>query len=697
MVFKTNRLNKTFLILIFLVTTTKVVTAQTEPYAKQTLEDLIEEIASSTDEELDYTTLYDDLNFYLYNPLNLNTASQEKLEKLQILNDFQIKSLQDYIARNGKMVSIYELQLLHGFSFDDIEMILPFITVSEEITERTSSFKNVLKYGNHQIFMRGQDVFEEQVGYSSISDSALTVNPNSRYLGSSSRIYSRYKFHYRDKVYFGFTAEKDPGEEFFKGSNKNGFDYYSAHLQLNNIGVFKTITLGDFEAKYGQGLILWSDFGMGKSPYVLNIRKRSQGLRKYSSTNENVFMRGAGTTIAIKNIDISAFFSYKNIDANIQDSINDEIATVTSFQNSGIHATPSQLEDKNAINEQIAGGNVSYNHKKFKLGVTGVYYKYGATLIKDTTPENQFNYRGKENVNISLDYQFSIRDFYFFGEEAISQNGGKAFLNSMLVNLAPQISMSILHRHYDKNYQANYSNAFGETSNVRNESGLYLGLEVHPIKHWTITSYFDTYRFLWLKTGIDAPSQGNEWFVQADYNPTRSFSIYLRIKNEIKQKNQNAETGIDPLIDEKLLKTRLHLAYQINKQLAIKNRIETTKYQEGSLPSEYGYMIYQDIFCDLKKIPLSLNTRFAVFDTESYNTRVYAYESDILYAFSIPAYYSKGTRFYFNVKYTIADFVDVWIKYSQTYYADKEVISSGLNQINENTKSEIKAQLRIKF
>jgi hypothetical protein len=695
--FKSSNFLNIVLFLILLLISSSSTFAQTESYTKQTLEDLIEEIAESTDEELDYTTLYDDLNYYLYNPLNLNTATREELEKLKILNDFQIKSLQDYIARNGEMVSIYELQLVHGFSFDDIDMILPFITVSEEITERKISFKNVLKYGTNQIFIRGQDVLEEQVGYSAISDSAMAASPNSRYLGNSYRIYTRYKFHYRDKVYFGFTAEKDPGEEFFKGSNKNGFDYYSAHLQLNNIGVFKTITLGDFETKYGQGLLLWSDFGMGKSPYVLNIRKRAQGLRKYSSTNENVFMRGAGTTIAIKNFDISAFFSYKNIDANIQDSIDNEITTVTSFQNSGIHATPSQLEDKNVISESIAGGNISYNHKSFKLGVTGVYYKYGATLIKDTTPENQFNYRGNENANISLDYQFSIRNFYFFGEEAISQNGGKAFLNSMLINLAPQISMSILHRHYDKNYQANYSNAFGESSNVRNESGLYLGLEVHPIKHWKITSYFDTYRFLWLRTGVDAPSQGNEWFLQTDYNPNRDFSIYLRVKNEVKQKDENAETGIDQLIEEKLLKTRLHLTYQINKQLAIKNRIETTKYQEGTNRTEYGYMVYQDIFYDLKKIPLSLNTRFAVFDTESYNTRVYAYESDILYAFSIPAYYSKGTRFYFNMKYTIAGIVDLWIKYSQTYYADRDVISSGLNQINGNTKSEIKAQLRIKF
>ncbi|MGM0406684.1 MAG: ComEA family DNA-binding protein [Bacteroidota bacterium] len=671
--------------------------AQTEPYPKQTIEDLIEDIASSTDDELDYTTLYDDLNYYLYNPLNLNTATQDELEKLKVLNDFQINSLLDYIDQNGAMVSVYELQLVHGFTFDDIEMILPFVTISDELPERKSSLKNILKYGNNQLFIRGQDVLEEQSGYTTISDSALAENPNSRYLGSSYRFYTRYKFQYKDKVYFGFTAEKDPGEEFFTGSNKNGFDYMSGHLQINNIGIFKTITLGDFEAKYGQGLVLWSDFGMGKSPYVLNTRKRAQGLRKYSSTNENVFMRGAGTTVSFDNLDISAFFSYKNIDANIQDSIDHEIATVTSFQNSGIHATPSQLEDKNAINEKIAGGNITYNHSNFKLGLTGVYYEYGAELIKDTTPENQFNFRGKENTNLSVDYQFSFKDFYFFGEEAISANGAKAFLNSMLVNLAPQVSMSVLHRYYDRDYHANYSNAFAEGSNARNQSGLYFGLEIHPIKHWKITSYFDTYRFLWLKLGVDAPSSGNEWFVQTDYNPTRDFSIYLRLKNEVKQKNKNTESGIDELADESLLKARLHLVYQINKQLAIKNRIETTKYQKGNTSAEYGYMVYQDIFYVLEKLPLSFNARFAVFDTESYNTRIYAYESDILYAFSIPAYYSKGTRFYFNVKYSVAQFIDLWIKYSQTYYSDMDVISSGLNQINGHTKSEVKAQLRIKF
>jgi len=695
--FKTKRFIKIILIQLLLVVTVNLIIAQPSPLAKQTLEDMIEEIAGSTDEELDYTTLFDDLYYYLYHPLNLNAATQDELEKLQVLNDFQIKSLLDYLDRNGELVSTFELQLVHGFSLDEIKMILPFITVTEKIPKHKTSFKNILKYGNNHIFIRGQEVLEEQAGYHETTDSMLPASSNSKYMGSSYKVYSRYKFQYKNKVYFGFTAEKDPGEEFFSGSNKNGFDYYSAHLQINNLGLFKSLTLGDFEVKYGQGLVLWSDFGMGKSPYVLNIRKRTQGLKKYSSTNENIFMRGAGTTVAIKNIDISVFFSSKNIDANIQDSSNNEIATVTSFQNTGIHATPSQVVDKDAIRESIVGGNITHNHENFKIGITGIYYTYSAELVKDTTPKNQFDFRGNENTNISLDYQFSLRDFYFFGEEAISQNGGKAFLNSIMIRLAPQISMSLLHRHYDKNYQANYSNAFGENSNVSNESGLYFGLEIHPIKKWKITSYFDTYRFMWLKNAIDAPSKGNEWFMQTDYNPTRDLSIYLRIKNEIKQKDKNAETGIDELVDEKLLKTRLHLSCQINKKFTIKSRIETTKYQINNQKNEYGYMVYQDIFYDLQKIPLSVNARFAVFDTESYNTRIYAYESDILYAFSIPAYYSKGSRFYFNLRYSLTDLMDIWLKYSQTYYADKAIISSGLNQINGNTKSEIKAQLRIKF
>lgn len=114
------------------------------------------------------------------------------------------------------MISIYELQAVHGFSDKEIQQILPFVTLSEMKIDDHFKFKNALKYGNHQVFLRAQRVLEEQEGFSSISDSALLASPNSRYLGNEYRYYTKYKYNYKNKIYWGFTAEKDPMKSFLK-------------------------------------------------------------------------------------------------------------------------------------------------------------------------------------------------------------------------------------------------------------------------------------------------------------------------------------------------------------------------------------------------------------------------------------------------------------------------------------------------
>ena len=99
----------------------------------------------------------------------------------------------------------------------------------------------------------------------------------------------------------------------------------------------------------------------------------------------------------------------------------------------------------------------------------------------------------------------------------------------------------------------------------------------------------------------------------------------------------------------------------------------------------------------MSKLPLTVSLRFALFDTESYNAGIYAYENDVLYAYSIPAYYYRGTRTYLMLNYIIYKGFEIWLRYSQTYFDNKDVVSSGLSEIQGNTKSEIKAQLSIKF
>ena len=174
--------------------------------------------------------------------------------------------------------------------------------------------------------------------------------------------------------------------------------------------------------------------------------------------------------------------------------------------------------------------------------------------------------------------------------------------------------------------------------------------------------------------------------------------MYARIRERERGANQRVEgQPVDQVVNEKQTNYRYNISYKINKKIDLDNRIEMVRYLQGEQAAEYGYVIYQDISYSSLSNPFSFSLRYALFDTDSYNSRIYAYENDVLYAFSIPAYSGRGTRFYLSTKYHISRGVDLWVRYAQTYYNDREEISSGKDLIEGRVKSEIKVQLRLKF
>jgi hypothetical protein len=665
---------------------------------EEIIEKFIEEIASNTDRELDYTTLYEDLTFYLNEPLNINTATKTEYEKLQLLSDFQINAILQYQKDYGQLLSIYELLNVTGFNEEYLKMLLPFITVKKEVPLLGFDPRKALMYGGHKIFIRTQGVLEQQAGYSPITDSALAASPNSRYLGSPNRLFFRYSFAYKTKISWGITADKDPGEEFFKGSQAKGFDFYSAHLLIKDIGPLKTIVIGDYLAQFGQGLVICSGVNYGKSSMVTTTRKKAQGLKKYSSADENLFFRGAGATFRLSKLDFTAFASKKKIDANITaiDSLTGDAEDISSLQTSGEHATPSELADRKSVSEAVIGGNITLNMEKFRVGLTGIQYTYGATLLKTPTVYNQYDFSGKSNSNIGADYQFMIKDVTVFGEGAMSQNGGKAFMSGMLFNLSSQINMALTYRNYGRDYQANYSSGFGENSVNANEEGLYIGTTIYPYAKWRISGYYDLFSFPWLKYGVYAPSKGSDYLIEAAYTPSRSVSMYLRYRQKIKPENipTTIPAVIEGIEDVTTTKIRFHISYKVSQTIELRNRIEWLTYNKFP-NTERGFLIYQDFIYKPIKLPLTFSARYCIFDTDGYDSRLYEYENDVLYAFSVPALYDKGTRLYFNVKYSVNKKIDLWFRFGQTYYSNMNTISSGLTQINGKTKSEIKLQIRI--
>jgi hypothetical protein len=174
--------------------------------------------------------------------------------------------------------------------------------------------------------------------------------------------------------------------------------------------------------------------------------------------------------------------------------------------------------------------------------------------------------------------------------------------------------------------------------------------------------------------------------------------MYVRVRNRNKPKNTTEDLDdIDFAVKADQWNIRYNIIYKISESVRLRNRIEYTTYKKGENEREQGFLIYQDVMYKPKSSPFSFSFRYALFDTDSYNSRIYSYENDVLYFFNIPAYSNRGTRTYLTARYKVRRGIDVWLRWSQWYYNNVNVIGSGQSEIIGNTKTEIRAQVRFKF
>jgi hypothetical protein len=465
----------------------------------------------------------------------------------------------------------------------------------------------------------------------------------------------------------------------------------------------KQLALGDYQLQVGQGLTFWSGFGFRKSPgQTVDIKRYAPTLRPYTSSDENNFMRGAATKLNYKFLDFTVFYSNKGVDGNLQTAIDtsdeEQIGSFSSLQTSGMHRTPSELEDKNAIHEVIYGGVLDVNLKYGKIGLVGVQSNFDPTLDRNLQPYQRFEFEGNQNTNLGVNYEFTLNKFSVFGEGAMSENGGYALLNGAIMNLDSRFKASILQRYYAPDYQSLYANAFGEKSGTRNESGVYFGAEFLPVKFVSVAAFYDVYTFPWLGFNIDRPGKGDEFSGQLTFKPLRKLEFILLYRHELKDRNYNPnEEAINPVFTESRNRYRIQMTANLNKFVTIRSRFETSQYQLGDGEKESGYMFYQDLYIDGFSNKLALKFRYALFDTKDYNTRIYAYENDIRYQFYVPAYYLRGSRVYAVVRWKLTDYATLNFKIAQSFLANEESFGSGKDQIQSDTRTDVKTQLIFNF
>lgn len=665
------------------------------------IEQQIENLAERSDAELDYSDWVEELNLLRARPVNLNSGDENDLRRLFFLNELQISNLLEYTRQYGQLASIYELQVIDGFNEKVVNQILPFISLSPYVPEKFS-LKKAVKYGGTDVMFRYQRVLQEQAGYADVADSIRLANPNKYYLGDQNSLFLRVQYSYKDYLKFGLVCDKDPGETFLPKSDtlKKGFDFYSLHLFLKNIGKIKLLAVGDYHVQFGQGLTIWSGFTMGKAAGSVVMRKRAPALRPHASSNEYSFMRGVAATVALGKFDLTAFYSNRKVDANLvpSDSIHETEEYVTSLQESGYHRTPAELADKGANREIAEGGHLAWNGQRLRAGITLFHVNYEIPFETNDALYKKFQPVLNSNTYAGFDYSYNYKSLTLYGEVCNQFEAGSAFLQGLSFSPDPRLAFAMVYRNYEKNYLNTFSAAFGESSNNTNEKGLYAGLVTTPFTKITLSAYADLFRYQWLHYRVDAPSTGQEYSAQIIYNISRRGDLIFGYRKMVNPLNYSLEA-------EKMYKAgesqrdyyRVQLNYQALPWLKLQSRIEITKREASLINQESGYLIYQGFQIKPPEKEWSVNFRYVLFDTDSYDTRLYTYENDVPYSFSVPSFSGKGSRFYFMYNTKISRNLSVILRFAQTWYSDRMLISSGLDEIHGNRKSDVKAVIKFSF
>ena len=689
---KTFRIFLTTMALILLTTRqieaqNDTVNADVDDRILENIESIIEEKMEYAGDEADFSEELRELLRQGNGKININSVSAEiAVLKLQ-LSDYQYYQLQKYIDTYGEIVSVYELQAVEGFDKTLVDRIAPMIEVGA--SKRTKPFAHFFRNGRHEILLRYGQILEKQDGYAATKENG--------YLGSPARLAFKYTFESNNIFSLGLSGEKDAGEQFFKGTQKQGFDFYSFHVEVKNIKLLRKVVIGDYRLNFGQGVVIGSGLSGAKGGGAGSCRKFTTGIRAVTPMNEGEFFRGAAAEIGNAEYNGTLFYSHSFYDGKLTHNGSDgELLFDGSLNNTGYHRTANEVAKKNALMKRMYGFHFQLNKRIFRLGVQGVRTDFNHEIIASETPYQKYRFSGKGNSNLSIDYQLIMKRHLLYGEIGADKNFRIGLLQGATFNIDPRVKMSAIFRYYDRKYIALNSNAFGDDSQNQNETGIYVVTDIVLGRRIEMSISGDFHRHQWLRYGVDAPVTGCDFICKTDISPTRNMKINLRYDYRHKTGSAGGEymNGIENRHRHRFRATFTYAPYNFLKLKTEAGFLANARSSDKKIKS--GVLLLQDVDINFEKAGVGIKARLAYFDTDSYDERIYAYESDLLYSFTINPHFDTGIRGYLMIKYGHKWF-DIWVRVARTFYTNRESIGSGLEKIATPHKTELKVQAVIKM
>ena len=142
---------------------------------------------------------------------------------------------------------------------------------------------------------------------------------------------------------------------------------------------------------------------------------------------------------------------------------------------------------------------------------------------------------------------------------------------------------------------------------------------------------------------------------------------------------------------------RLGIEWLPGNGILLKTRIEAKESGESIANRPFGYLIYQEAQIKLLKWLENITLRFGLFDIPDYASRIYVYEPEVLYGYSVPAFQGKGMRTCLVLKIRISRKFDIWMRGGLTRYSDRNEVGTGLDLTQGNIRGELTGQILIRL
>jgi hypothetical protein len=630
-------------------------------------------------------------------PLDPNRASAPELSTLPALTPALARRIVAYRDPHGPFSSLRALTSIEGITSDRLRALRPYLRLRGTASTATANGgRSVFPSGaelDGRLLQRVTRTLDPGRGFE--SDSTHHTFP-----GSPSGLTTRLRLHY-GWLRAGLTLDQDPGEalRWAPGTRTYGVDHVAGHLAVEDAGLLETLILGDYTAEYGQGLALWQGLSFGKGQDPSALVRDGRGLIPFQSTTENAFFRGLATTLSLSSaLSASAFVSRRTRDATLDTTTRSarDRTVVRTLSTGGLHRTPGQRRRRDALRMSTLGGALEYRTAAVVVGLAGYHSSFDNPLRPTDRPYRRFDLTGRRATKGSLFGHLFLDDYTFFGEVARTADGHYGALAGASFRGDRGVSALLMGRWYPPSFWSLHNGAVGEAGDPQNEVGVYAGLALPVTEEWRLRAYVDQYRFPWLRFAVPRPSWGLDTRLVSEYTPRPWFStsLQLRSEREVAGADRRGPGGrrLAGLRPSSRQSARLQAEYTFADGVTLRTRLQGSRRTRADEP-RMGVLVAQGL--RLRPIDsVQLDARLAFFDTDGYPARIYAYERDLLYSFSVPVLYGQGQRSYVLVQYEPIPSLTIEAKYGVSWYPHRRTIGSGLTATEGPRVREGRLQIR---